>query len=391
MFKLESKEQLGENLILKYSFEFKDNSNIYSYEFLKWFTKQNIWNNTAIDDSNQESIKAEVSGKGTKIVCLLKPKTNTIIIQTNYKKEADTIEDFMKEMFCKFENYVCQNAVLDYIQGNKDDATKEYAFKILDKFFKIDNINMMNRFYDIHFKWMESKAHMKKDINYLKKIYEELKPEEDIKQDMVVKINNEVVNPEDVEDEIEEPVEEDEGITITVNGSNISDDDRHIYKDLSKPIAKKKREQPLESLVKDFSKPMPKKKKVGSVEEKKKVNYAFEVVYAVGTKTLTTQQYDGLIINDREIIIIHDGEENTVRLDTKKIKSLVIECIPALLKMQEEVKEKELKPARKSTRNQIEIKYKEHDIFLNGNILDDPYHEVYMSFENELKNILNYF
>ena len=103
MFKLESKEQLGENLILKYSFEFKDNSNIYSYEFLKWFTKQNIWNNTSIDDSNQESIKAEVSGKGTKIVCLLKPKTNTIIIQTNYKKEADTIEDFMKEMFGKFE------------------------------------------------------------------------------------------------------------------------------------------------------------------------------------------------------------------------------------------------------------------------------------------------
>ena len=187
------------------------------------------------------------------------------------------------------------------------------------------------------------------------------------------------------------PVEEDEGITITVNGSNISDDDRHIYKDLSKPIAKNKREQPLESLVKDFSKPMPKKKKVGSVEEKKKVNYAFEVVYAVGTKTLTTQQYDGLIINDREIIIIHDGEENTVQLDTKKIKSLVIECIPALLKMQEEVKEKELKPARKSTRNQIEIKYKEHDIFLNGNILDDPYHAVYTSFENELKNILNYF
>ena len=180
---------------------------------------------------------------------------------------------------------------------------------------------MMNRFYDIHFKWMESKAHMKKDINYLKKIYEELKPEKDTEQEMVIKINNEVVNPEDVEDEIEEPVEEDEGITITVNGSNVSDDDRHIYKDLSKPIAKKKREQPLESLVKDFSKPMPKKKRVGSVEEKKKVNYAFEVVYAVGTKTLTTQQYDGLIINDREIIIIHDGEENTVQLDTKKIKS----------------------------------------------------------------------
>ena len=59
--------------------------------------------------------------------------------------------------------------------------------------------------------------------------------------------------------------------------------------------------------------------------------------------------------------------------------------------MQEEVKEKDLKPARKNTRNQIQIKYKEFDIFLNGNILDDPYHEVYISFENELKNILNYF
>ena len=192
MFKLESKEKLGENLILKYTLEFKDNSSIYSYEFIKWFTKQSIWNNTSIDDSNQESIRAEMSGKGTKLVCLLKPKTNTLIIQTNYKKEADTIEDFMKGFFDKFENYVCQNAVLDYIQGNKETATKEYAFQILDKFFKIDNINLMNRFYDVHFKWMESKAHMKKDINYLKKIYEELKPEENTENDMVIKINNEI-------------------------------------------------------------------------------------------------------------------------------------------------------------------------------------------------------
>ena len=390
MFKLESKEKLGENLILKYTLEFKDNSSIYSYEFIKWFTKQSIWNNTSIDDSNQESIRAEMSGKGTKLVCLLKPKTYTLIIQTNYKKEADTIEDFMKGFFDKFENYVCQNAVLDYIQGNKETATKEYAFQILDKFFKIDNINLMNRFYDVHFKWMESKAHMKKDINYLKKIHEELKPEENTENDMVIKINNEIVNPDEIEDEVEEPIEEDEGIKIIADGKDLTDDDRHIYKDLSKPIAKKKREQPLE-LVKDFSKPMPKKKKIGEIEEKKKVSHAFEVVYAVGTKTLTTQQYDGLIINDKEIIIIHDGEENTVHLDTKKIKSLVVECIPALLKMQEEVKEKDLKPARKNTRNQIQIKYKEFDIFLNGNILDDPYHEVYISFENELKNILNYF
>ena len=35
MFKLESKEKLGENLILKYTLEFKDNSSIYSYEFIK--------------------------------------------------------------------------------------------------------------------------------------------------------------------------------------------------------------------------------------------------------------------------------------------------------------------------------------------------------------------
>lgn len=393
MFSLESKEQLGENLVLKYDFEFLDNDNIYSYEFLKWFTKQNIWNNTSIDDSNQESIKAEVSGRGTKLVLLLKPAKKTLIIQTNYKKEAETIEPFMEEMFEKFDYYVCQNAVLDYIKGNKDKATKQYAFEILDKFFKIDNINMMNRFYDVHFKWIESKAHMKKDINYLKKIYEEVKPEDGAleKGDMVIKINNESVDDEDFEDYDEEIEDKETVITIKENGKELVDDERHIYKDLSKPIAKKKREEPAESLIKDFSKPMPKKKKVDSEETKPKANYGFEVVYAVGTKTLTTQQYDGLIINDNEITIIHDGEENNIQLDTKKIKSFILDCLPALLEMQNEVKEKELRPARKSTKNQIEVKYKEFDILLNGNILDNPYHEAYLHFESELKNILNYF
>ena len=390
MFSLESKEQLGENLILKYSFNFLDNDNIYSYEFLKWFTRQNIWNNTSMDESNQESIKAEVSGKGTKLICLLKPAKKNRIIQTNYKKEVDTIETFMNEMFDKFHYYVCQNAVLDYIKGNKDKATKEYAYEILDKFFKIDNINMMNRFYDVHFKWIESKAHMKKDINYLKKIYEEVKPvEKATEDDMVIKINNEPVDDEDL-DEYEDEEEEVE-ITIKENGKDLVDDERHIYKDLSKPLAKKKREEPKESLIKDFSKPMQKKKKASTTEVNPTYNYDFEVVYAVGTKTLTTQKYDGLIINDKEITIIHDGDENNVKLDTRKIKSFILECIPVLLEMQNEVKEKELKPARKSVRNQIEVKYKEYDIFLNGNILDNPYHEAYLHFENELKNILNYF
>lgn len=393
MFSLESKEQLGENLILKYSFNFLDNDNIYSYEFLKWFTRQNIWNNTSMDESNQESIKAEVSGKGTKLICLLKPAKKNLIIQTNYKKEVDTIETFMNEMFDKFHYYVCQNAVLDYIKGNKDKATKDYAYEILDKFFKIDNINMMNRFYDVHFKWIESKANMKKDINFLKKIYEDVKPEDKVekKDDMVIKINNESVDYS--EDEIEEELgDKEEGITIKENGKELIDDERHIYKDLSKPITKKKREMPKESLIKDFSKPMQKKKRETTIEkEKAKENFSFEVVYAVGTKTLTTQQYDGLIIDDNQVTIIHNGEENNIQLDTKKIKKYIIDCIPALLEMQKEVKEKELKPARKSVRNQIEVKYKEYDIFLNGNILDNPYHEAYLHFESELKNILNYF
>ena len=390
MFSLDSKEQLGENLVLKYNYEFLDNDNVYSYEFLKWFTKQNIWNNTSIDDSNQESIKAEVSGKGTKLVMLLKSGKKSLIIQTNYKKEADTIEPFMNEMFDKFNYYVCQNAVLDYIKGTKDEATKTYAYEILDKFFKIDNINMMNRFYDVHFKWIESKAHMKKDINYLKKIYEEVKPEDKATEDnMVIKINNEEIDDEDIDDYEDE--EEEVEITIKENGKDLVDEERHIYKDLSKPIAKKKREEHKESLIKDFSQPMPKKKKASSEVISPTNNFDFEVVYAVGTKTLTTQKYDGLIINDKEITIIHDGDENNVKLDTRKIKSFILECMPVLLEMQNEVKEKELKPARKSVRNQIEVKYKEYDILLNGNILDNPYHEAYIHFENELKNILNYF
>ena len=390
MFSLDSKEQLGENLVLKYNYEFLDNDNVYSYEFLKWFTKQNIWNNTSIDDSNQESIKAEVSGKGTKLVLLLKPAKKSLIIQTNYKKEADTIEPFMNEMFDKFNYYVCQNAVLDYIKGTKDEATKAYTYEILDKFFKIDNINMMNRFYDVHFKWIESKAHMKKDINYLKKIYEEVKPEDKATEDdMVIKINNEPIDDKDIDDYEDE--EEEVEITIKENGKDLVDEERHIYKDLSKPIVKKKREEHKESLIKDFSKPMPKKKKASTVDINPTYNYDFEVVYAVGTKTLTTQKYDGLIINDKEITIIHDGDENNVKLDTRKIKSFILECMPVLLEMQNEVKEKELKPARKSVRNQIEVKYKEYDILLNGNILDNPYHEAYLHFENELKNILNYF
>ena len=390
MFSLDSKEQLGENLVLKYNYEFLDNDNVYSYEFLKWFTKQNIWNNTSIDDSNQESIKAEVSGKGTKLVMLLKPAKKSLIIQTNYKKEADTIEPFMNEMFDKFNYYVCQNAVLDYIKGTKDEATKTYAFEILDKFFKIDNINMMNRFYDVHFKWIESKAHMKKDINYLKKIYEEVKPEgKATEDDMVVKINNEEIDDEDIDDYEDE--EEEVEITIKENGKDLVDEERHIYKDLSKPIAKKKREEHKESLIKDFSQPMPKKKKASSEVVSPTNNFDFEVVYAVGTKTLTTQKYDGLIINDKEMTIIHDGDENNVKLDTRKIKNFILECMPVLLEMQNEVKEKELKPARKNVRNQIEVKYKEYDILLNGNILDNPYHEAYIHFENELKNILNYF
>ena len=390
MFSLDSKEQLGENLVLKYNYEFLDNDNVYSYEFLKWFTKQNIWNNTSIDDSNQESIKAEVSGKGTKLVMLLKAAKKSLIIQTNYKKEADTIEPFMNEMFDKFNYYVCQNAVLDYIKGTKDEATKTYAYEILDKFFKIDNINMMNRFYDVHFKWIESKAHMKKDINYLKKIYEEVKPEDKATEDnMVIKINNEEIDDEDIDDYEDE--EEEVEITIKENGKDLVDEERHIYKDLSKPIAKKKREEHKESLIKDFSQPMPKKKKASSEVISPTNNFDFEVVYAVGTKTLTTQKYDGLIINDKEITIIHDGDENNVKLDTRKIKSFILECMPVLLEMQNEVKEKELKPARKSVRNQIEVKYKEYDILLNGNILDNPYHEAYIHFENELKNILNYF
>lgn len=390
MFSLDSKEQLGENLVLKYNYEFLDNDNVYSYEFLKWFIRQNIWNNTSIDDSNQESIKAETSGKGMKLVLLLKPAKKSLIIQTNYKKEADTIEPFMNEMFDKFNYYVCQNAVLDYIKGTKDKATKAYSFEILDKFFKIDNINMMNRFYDVHFKWIESKAHMKKDINYLKKIYEEVKPEEKASEDdMVIKINNEPVNDDDLDDYEDE--EEEVEITIKENGKDLVDEERHIYKDLSKPLTKKKREEPKESLIKDFSKPMPKKRKALDERIKPANNFDFEVVYAVGTKTLTTQKYDGLIINDKEITIIHDGDENNVKLDTRKIKSFILECIPVLLEMQNEVKEKELKPARKSVRNQIEVKYKEYDIFLNGNILDNPYHEAYLHFENGLKNILNYF
>ena len=373
MFSLDSKEHLGENLILKYDFEFLDNDNIYSYEFLKWFTKQNIWNNTSIDESNQESIKAEVSGKGTKLVCLLKPAKNTLIIQANYKKEADTIEGFMNEMFDKFNYYVCQNAVLDYINGNKEDATKEYAYEILDKFFKIDNINMMNRFYDVHFKWIEAKAHMKKDVNYLKKIYEELKPNgDDLENNMVIKIDNE--DDEEYYEDEEETIEDSE-ITIQADGKELKDEEIHIYKDLSKPITKKKREEPAKSLIKDFSGPMPKKKKATSEEYIPKKDYSFEVIYATGTRTLTTQQYDGLIINDKEITIIHDGEENNIQLDTRKIKSFIVDCMPA----------------RKNTKNEIEVKYKEHDLFLNGNILDNPYHEAYLRFESELKNILNYF
>lgn len=417
MFKLIKKEKIENDIVLTYSYDFEENNEKMANNFANWMTKRNIWNTTSIDKpkDNPNLINAELAGKGKKIKLSMHLDDKKLTIITNYKRENDTIEEFMNEIFDEYLEFIEKHAVKDYLLKDRSKFTIKYAYKLLDEFFKIDNIDQMDKFYDKNFRWMENKVYMKKDINYIKTIYQsvkadlkindkpkdettrEVKEAEDTKMDNEIndiKINGQVEDSTSYDNLDDEPsiVNEIKKPTKISSNNNV---DKHIYKDLSKPINKPKKEKNIEKDMhfRDLSKPMhkPPKQVEKTTGKKQTKNYEFELIYATGSKTFNKQNYDGMVINDEGLTIIHDGEETEVTIDTSKIKSYIIECIPVLLEMEEKAKNENLIPVHSSSRSNIEVKYEKNDIYLNGNIIENPYHEAYTSFETEIKNILNYF
>jgi hypothetical protein len=415
MIDLKRKERINDNIVLVYNYKFLGDSDKHALNFMTWVTTADSWNSTYIDKSQtSNTLSVNLVGKGRKIKVILNIKNSEFIVEGSFKKNNDFLDDWFNVTCNRFEEKIQEKCLCSYIkEKDKSEATIRYAYTILDKFFSLDKLDRMNGFYDAHFKWIEEEAYMKRDVNYLNTLLVALKTDVEIldkkkndkeeekeEKDMEIKINNisEEYDDSDIDDayiDEEKYTEENEDDVEDVDYLEESNNDKDDVPGFLKKNVKPKPEKVKTVYGKDDINiaPIGRKKKEPEEQpvETKEEYYEFQLVYAKGIKKVTDQEFDGIVISDDALVIIHNGIEKRLRIDTKKIKKYVLECLPALISMEKEIEKKGILPKRSNKKNEIEIMYENIDLHLNGNILESPYKEAYNEFESGITNILNYF